>query len=604
VTNPQREDIVAEKIVRIGGASAFWGDSAMAAPQLVSLGNVDYLIADYLAEITMSIMARARAADPNLGYAVDFVTVTMRRLVKDIARKKIKVVTNAGGVNPMACAAAVRKIASEAGIDLKVAAVLGDDLLPRADEFSKLGTKEMYSGAAMPAKLMSMNAYLGAIPIAEALAGGADVVITGRSVDSAITLGPLMHEFGWKPDDLDRMAAGSLAGHIIECGAQATGGLHTDWEQVPDWANIGYPVIECFADGSFIVGKPSGTGGIVTRGTVSEQLLYEIGDPQAYMLPDVTCDFTQVKIEEIGENRVKVSGAKGYPPTATYKVSATYQDGWRAIVQITIGGINAVGKAKKTADAILTRTRRMFQMLNLGDYRETQVEVLGAESMYGPNSRINDAREVVLRIAVKHDERQPLEMFCREIAQSGTSMSPGTTGSGGGRSKPHPIVRLFSCLVPKAKVPVTVELGNTRIAVAIPTAGGFEPAKLPKVEAKTGSLPPGPTVTVPLVKLAWGRSGDKGNDSNIGIIARKPEYLAVIRQQVTPAAVKRYMAHAVEGEVERFDLPGPGAINFLLHAALGGGGVNSLRNDPQGKAFAQMLLDLPIEVPASWGLAA
>jgi hypothetical protein len=285
-------------------------------------------------------------------------------------------------------------------------------------------------------------------------------------------------------------------------------------------------------------------------------------------------------------------------------VSATYQDGWRAIVQITIGGINAVGKAKKTADAILTRTRRMFQMLNLGDYRETQVEVLGAESMYGPNSRINDAREVVLRIAVKHDERQPLEMFCREIAQSGTSMSPGTTGSGGGRSKPQPIVRLFSCLVPKAKVPVTVELGNTRIAVAIPTAGGFEPAKLPKVEAKTGSLPPGPTVTVPLVKLAWGRSGDKGNDSNIGIIARKPEYLAVIRQQVTPAAVKRYMAHAVEGEVERFDLPGPGAINFLLHAALGGGGVNSLRNDPQGKAFAQMLLDLPVEVPASWGLVA
>jgi hypothetical protein len=239
VTNPQREEIVAEKIVRIGGASAFWGDSAMAAPQLVSLGNVDYLIADYLAEITMSIMARARAADPNLGYAVDFVTVTMKRLVKDIARKKIKVVTNAGGVNPMACAAAVRKIASEAGIDLKVAAVLGDDLLPRADEFSKLGIKEMYSGAAMPAKLMSMNAYLGAIPIAKALAEGADVVITGRSVDSAITLGPLMHEFGWKPDDLDRMAAGSLAGHIIECGAQATGGLHTDWEQVPDWANIG-----------------------------------------------------------------------------------------------------------------------------------------------------------------------------------------------------------------------------------------------------------------------------------------------------------------------------------------------------------------------------
>ncbi|HYM30635.1 MAG TPA: acyclic terpene utilization AtuA family protein [Candidatus Cybelea sp.] len=595
---------MAEKIVRIGGASAFWGDSAIAAPQLVQFGNIDYMIADYLAEITMSIMARARAADPNMGYAVDFVTVTMKRLIKDIARKKIKVVTNAGGVNPQACAEAVRKVAAEAGVELKVAAVVGDDLLERAAAFRELGVKEMYSGAEMPAKLMSMNAYLGAVPIAKALAEGADIVITGRAVDSAITLGPLMYEFDWRVDDLDKMAAGSLAGHIIECGAQACGGLFTDWDQVPAWENIGYPVIECASDGSFIVGKPPGTGGIVTRGTVSEQLVYEIGDPQAYMLPDVVCDFTAVKIEEVGENRVKVSGARGYAPTSTYKVSATYQDGWRAIVQLTIGGIDAIGKAKKTADAILARTRRMFQMLNMGDYRETRVEVLGAESMYGPHSRITAAREVVLRIAVKHDERVPLELFCREIAQAGTSMSPGTTGSGGGRSKPQPIVRLFSCLVPKDKVPITVDIGARRVTVEVPTKGGFDRAKLPKVEAKPAAMPAGATVTVPLVKLAWGRSGDKGNDSNIGIIARKPEYLPVIRAQLTAEAVRRHMAYAVEGEVERFDLPGPGAVNFLLHEALGGGGVNSLRNDPQGKAFAQMLLDFPVQVPASWGLAA
>ena len=595
---------MAEKIVRIGGASAFWGDSAMAAPQLVQHGDIQYMIADYLAEITMSIMARARAKDPATGYATDFVAVTMKRLIKEIARKKIKVVTNAGGVNPAACAAAIRQIAADAGVDLKVAAVLGDDLLPRAAEFRQAGIKEMYTAAAMPEKLMSMNAYFGALPIAAALAEGADIVITGRSVDSALTLGPLIHEFGWKPDDYDRMAAGSLAGHIIECGAQCCGGLFTDWDQVPDWANIGYPVIECSADGSFVVGKPPGTGGIVTRGTVSEQLVYEIGDPQVYMLPDVVCDFTGVKIEEVGENRVKVSGARGFAPTDTFKVSATYMDGWRAIVQITIGGIDAVGKAQKTADAIIARTRRMFQMLNMADYRDTLVEVLGAEAMYGPHSRALAAREVVLRIAVRHDERVPLEIFCREIAQAGTSMSPGTTGSGGGRSKPQPVVRLFSCLVPKAKVPAAVELGGREIPVAVPTAGGFDPKKLPKVAVAEGKVPPGPTVTVPLVKLAWGRSGDKGNSSNIGIIARKPEYLPAIRQAVTEEAVKRHMAYAVEGKVQRFDLPGIGGVNFLLQEALGGGGIASLRNDPQGKAFAQMLLDLPVEVPAVWGLRA
>ena len=596
---------MAEKIVRIGGASAFWGDSAMAAPQLVQSGKIDYLVADYLAELTMSIMARARAADPATGYAVDFVAVTMKRLIKEIARQKIKVVTNAGGVNPSACAAAVRKIAADAGVELKIAAVLGDDLLARAGEFRAAGMTEMYTGEPLPAKLMSMNAYLGAVPIAAALAAGADVVITGRAVDSAITLGPLMHEFGWRADEFDRMAAGSLAGHIIECGAQATGGLFTDWEAVPGWDNIGYPVIECRADGSFVVTKPPGTGGIVTRGTVSEQLVYEIGDPQAYMLPDVTCDFTAVRIEEVGENRVQVSGAKGHPPTGTYKVSTTYQDGWRATVQLTIAGIDAIGKAKKTADAILTRVRRMYQMLNMGDFRETHVEVVGAESMYGPNSRVSAAREVQLRMAVKHDERQPLELFCREIAQAGTSMSPGTTGSGGGRQKPAPLVRLFSSLVAKDQVPVSIDLGDgVGKPVAIPTAGGFDRAKLPKVEAKAGAVPAGPTVTVPLVRIAWGRSGDKGNTANIGLIARKPEYLAVIRAQVTPEAVQRYMAHAVKGRVERFDMPGPGGVNFLLHEALGGGGMNSLRNDPLGKAFAQMLMDLPVQVPKAWGLAA
>lgn len=589
-----------DRIVRIGCSSGFWGDTAVAAPQLVHGAEIDYLVADYLAEITMSIMARARAKDPTQGYATDFVTVTMKRLIKDIARKKIKVVSNAGGVNPAACAEAIRGLARDAGVELRVAAVLGDDLMPMADALRAGGLREMFDGRELPPALMSMNAYLGALPIARALADGADIVVTGRCVDSALALGPLMHEFGWTSGDYDRLAAGSLAGHIIECGAQCTGGLYTDWESVPAWDNIGYPVVECHADGSFVVTKPHGTGGLVSRGTVAEQLLYEIGDPRAYLLPDVTCDFTAVRIEDVGENRVRVSGARGLPPTDSYKVSATHMDGWRATAQLTIGGIDAAAKARRTAEAILTRTRRMFQMLNLGDYRETDVEVLGAEAMYGPNARPGAlaTREAVLRIAVSHAERTPLEIFVREVTPAGTSMSPGTTGGGGGRSKAQPIVRLYSCLVPKDRVAVSLDFGDGRPRpVALPFGGDFDPATLPRPEPAVGAPAPSDWVEVPLIRIALGRSGDKGNDSNIGIIARRPDYLPLIRAQVTPEVVKRYMAHAVKGEVLRFDLPGIDAVNFLLKDALGGGGIASLRNDPQGKAFAQMLLDLPVRAP-------
>ncbi|MCW5751012.1 MAG: DUF1446 domain-containing protein [Alphaproteobacteria bacterium] len=592
---------MSQKIVRIGCSSGFWGDSAIAAPQLVHGGDIHYLVADYLAEITMSIMARARAKDPGAGFATDFVTVTMKRLLRDIAARGIRVVTNAGGVNPTACAEAIRAMAAEQGLALRVAAVLGDDLMAQAEELRRAGIAEMSSGAPLPESLMSMNAYLGAIPIAQALAAGADIVITGRCVDSALVLGPLMHEFGWRADDFDRLAAGSLAGHIIECGAQCTGGLFTDWDQVPGWENIGYPVIECAADGSFIVTKPPGTGGLVTRGTVAEQLLYEIGDPAAYILPDVICDFTAVTIEQVGENRVRVAGARGLPPTTSYKVCATYMDGWRMSAQLTIGGIDAPAKARRTAEAVLARTRAMFRRMNLADYRETHIETLGAEAMYGPHSRALGTREVVLRLAASHAERLPLEIMGRELISSGTSMSPGTTGGGGGRARAQPVVRLYSCLVPKERVAIHVEMDGASRPVAVPPGAG--PRAGAPVQAAAADTPPAPTPEprrfVPLVRLAWGRSGDKGNDSNIGIIARQPQFLPLIREQVTAERVRDFMAHAVKGEVRRFDLPGIGAVNFLLRDALGGGGIASLRNDPQGKAFAQMLLDLPVEVPVS-----
>ncbi|MBM3488937.1 MAG: DUF1446 domain-containing protein [Alphaproteobacteria bacterium] len=584
------------KTVRLGGASAFWGDSSLGAPQLVHGAEIDYLVFDYLAELTMSIMAAARARRPDAGYATDFVAITMKQLVRDIKAKGIKVVSNAGGVNPLACRDALQRVAEEAGVSLKVGVVLGDDLMARQAEFRAAGTHEMYSDAAFPDKLMSINAYLGARGIAAALAEGCEVVITGRVVDSAVTLGPLMHEFGWADDDFDRLAAGTLCGHIIECGAQCTGGLFTDWERVASWENIGYPVAEVSADGSFVIGKPRGTDGLVCFGSVAEQLLYEIQDPSAYLVPDVACDFTAVQMREMGENRVLVSGARGRPPTSTYKVSATYQDGLRNVATLVIGGIDADRKARRTGQTILARTRRMFQQRNLADYSETRLEVLGSEDMYGSNSRLAGPREVVLRIAVKHPEKEALEIFAREFAPAGTSMAPGTTGLGG-RPSPTPIVRLFSFLVEKADVPVELDIEGNRRPVAIRTAGGFPGSASAEVRAVAALPPEGATVNLPLVRLAYGRSGDKGDTANIGIIARQPECLPLLRWWLTPERVKAYFAHLCRGPVERFDLPGLGAMNFLLHRSLGGGGMASLHSDNLAKAYAQMLLDLEVPVP-------
>ena len=586
------------KVIRIGGASGFWGDSTIAAPQLVAGGKLDYLVFDYLAEITMSIMARSRAKEPEQGYAHDFVTQVMKQSLPELAKQKIKVVSNAGGVNPIACSKAIEALIKEMGLNLKVATVVGDDLIGRVEELRAAGTKEMFSGAAMPAKFMSVNAYLGGFPIAQALAAGADIVITGRVVDSAVTLGPCIHEFGWKPEDYDQLAQGSLAGHIIECGAQATGGLFTDWETTGPWENIGYPIAEVEADGSFTVSKPEGTGGLVSRQTVAEQLVYEIGDPQAYILPDVVCDFSQVKIEDTGKDRARVSGAKGLPATDRLKVSATYMDGFRLGAYVSIRGIDAAGKAQKTADAVLKRTNAILKRMGAPALAETSVEIIGAEAGYGPHARVKAPREVILKLAAKHPAEPALALLLRELTSSGTSMSPGTSGMGGNRSKPSPVVRLFSCTVDRASITPEVIVGETRTRAPFSAGQRFDASKLarPKIADEAVS---GPTVEVPLVKIAHGRSGDKGNDSNIGIIARKPEYYPIIRRELTAKAVNEYFSYLMDGGVERYDLPGLYAVNFLLKESLGGGGIASLRNDPQGKAYAQILLDMSIKVPQS-----
>ena len=325
--------------------------------------------------------------------------------------------------------------------------------------------------------MLTANAYLGALPIKAAFEAGADIVITGRCADSALALGILMHEFGWAADDYDRLGAGSLVGHILECGPQATGGTFSDWESVPDWHNIGYPIAECRSDGSFVLSKPDGTGGLIVPAVVAEQALYEIGDPAAYFLPDVTADFSNVHLTPVGPNKVEVKNARGRPPTKQYKVSATYQDGYRAVATVSIVGPRAARKAERTAEALIARSRMIFAERGLPDFTATHIEALGAEASYGARSAARESREVLLRLVVEHADRGALEIFAREIGSIGLSFAPGTTGIYSGRPKPTPIVRLFTFFLDKAIVGrPRLQVGDRPVTeVEVPFNGGYVP---------------------------------------------------------------------------------------------------------------------------------
>jgi hypothetical protein len=594
------------KVIRIGGAGGFLGDSSVAAPQLLKGGDLDYMILDYLAEATMSILGQIKRDRPGEGFARDFTEWVWKDNLAEFKAQGVKVITNAGGLNPHACRARMEELAAAAGLSFRIAVIEGDDLMESIDTLS--GMTELYTGASFPPKdrLFTANAYFGGRPIAAALAAGADMVITGRVVDSALTLGPLMHEFGWSDDDHDLLSAGSLAGHVIECGAQATGGLFTDWRDVPDWGHIGYPIIECHADGSFVVTKPAGTGGLVSPAAVAEQILYEVGDPQGYALPDVVCDFTQVKVEQVGEHRVKVTGAKGYPPSGSYKACITWGDGWRFIGAMPIVGREAAAKAKRQAEAVLERVGDMLREKNLAPFRETRIEILGAEASYGANASeaAQAVREVVSRVGAEHEDERALRLLTREWQSPTTSMSVGTTGWFGGAPSISPVARVFSVLIPREQVPAKVDLGGVVTVVDAPSpATPFSAAMVERPTPPAGPDASGQLIEVPLIDLAWARSGDKGDAFNVGVIARKPQYLPWIRAGLSEAAVKTWFAHEFEGavapQVIRYDLPGMDAINLHCIQALGGGQFASLRLDALAKGKAQQLLDMPIKVPAA-----
>lgn len=588
------------KTIQIAGASGYWGESAMATPQLLQAhqsgaAQLDYIVYDYLAEITMSILARAKAKDPvNGGYATDFVHAVIRPHIKDIAETGITLIANAGGVNPEACGRAVRALVAEAGLDLKVAVITGDNRMAELDYIRAAQPSDMFSGEPMPApdSIASVNTYLGAFPIAKALDAGARIIITGRVVDSAVTLGACIHEFGWKPDQWDRLASGSLCGHILECGPQVTGGNFTDWELAGDVSEIGYPIAEVRANGSFVTTKPAGTTGLVSIGTVAEQLVYEIGDPQSYLLPDVTCDFSDVTLTQIGQDRVEVSPAKGRAAPTDYKTCLTYADGYRTGYYLTFYGNRASAKAKAFGKAVIKRAETKLRASNLGEFTEVSQEVIGGGSQMGQPV---DAHEVVLKIGVKHAEAKGIGVFLKELTGTFLATPPGLTAfSAAGRPKPSPVVRLFSYLTPKQEIEVQMDIDGHIIYHKDATGPApSAPARPESPRIVTGEI------EVTVEDLAWARSGDKGNKANIGIIARNPAYVEALWSSLTPEFVGQALGHFMEdtSEIERFYLPGSNAINFLLDRALGGGGAASLRNDAQAKGFGQVLLAQNIKIP-------
>jgi acyclic terpene utilization AtuA family protein len=442
-------------MIRIANGQGFWGDWLEAPARLVEQGPIDYLALDYLAEITMSILQKQKQADPNLGYARDFPPL-VARIVGKIRERGVRVIANAGGVNPVACAREVVRLAP----GLKVAVVLGDDVYSRLDEFLAKGyaMRDMDSGAPISTirdRIQSANAYIGAFPLADALATGAHVVVAGRSTDTALTLAPMVHRFGWREDDYDKLAAGTIAGHIIECGAQATGGnCQVDWSAIPDMANIGYPIVEAEPDGTFHVTKHAGTGGRVNSHTVKEQLLYELGDPRNYITPDCVADFTSIQLEDAGPDRVRVSGIRGGARPPSLKLSISYSNGWKAIGTLVYSWPQALEKAR-AADGIV---RARLAGLNLR-FEEIYTEFFGVNACHGAAAPANpDPPEVQLRIGVRGQDRKAVDRFTRELIPLVLNGPPGATGFGEGRPPVREIVAYWPALVPREEIVTRVEV--------------------------------------------------------------------------------------------------------------------------------------------------
>jgi len=583
------------KQIVIANCGGFWGDDPTAAGRQVRGGPIDYLVMDYLAEVTMAILHKQMARNPELGFAGDFLT-QLRDVLVDCVDNNITIISNAGGVNPHGCRIAVEALADELGVadQVRVGVITGDDIYPELDEIlASEPLSHMETGEPLTDirdRVMSANAYLGADPIVKALEMGANIVICGRVTDTGVTLAPMIYEFGWSPDDWDRIAAGIVGGHIIECGLQACGGNFTDWQLVPSHDNMGYPLLEVESDGTFVVTKHPDTGGLVSVHTVGEQLLYEMGSP-AYLAPDCVAHFDSIQISDAGPDRVRVEGVKGSPPPPTLKVSVSFQNGYRAFGRLLISGPDTLAKARKLEEVFWTSVG------GRENFEDARSQLIGWDGTH-PSLTVSEPSEVILQVAVRDGDRDKIDkLFAPQVVPKVLGTIPGVTVlADQGRPRSSDVVGYWPALLSREAVHVKVQVGDEILDVPLPSFSAEDQPDVMHPETDVAFEPTGEVVRVPLSRLALGRSGDKGDTSNVGLIARSPSIYGWLVEAITEDFVKERFEDIAQGGVERFELPNLISLNFLIHESLGGGGTMSLLADAQGKSYAQYLLATEVEV--------
>ncbi|MBK7143420.1 MAG: DUF1446 domain-containing protein [bacterium] len=593
-----------KKKIRIGNAGGYWGDDLSALKRQLTGGHLDYITMDFLAEITMSILQRQRATNSELGYAVDFLD-QMADCLPLIVKKNVKVISNAGGINPIGLARKIIELSKKMKLDIKVGVVYGDDIVNNLYELTAAGERftNMETGEdflKVRSRITSANIYLGAEPVVRALDAGCQIVVTGRVTDTGITLAPMIHEFGWAMDDWDKMAAGIIAGHIIECGAQATGGNITDWEEVKNYHNIGYPIIEMEPTGEFVVTKHTKTGGAVTEKTVKEQLVYEMGDPANYISPDGVARFDSIRLKQDGKDRVRVYGIQGKPEPDNLKVSMSFEDGWKASGEVLVSGPNTFKKAKVIADIFWEKLQHKFEA--------TDTAVVGSGSCWPAHLSTYEPNEIMLKFSVRDKSVSKIKDFGKALSTLILSGPAGMAVTGRGRPKPVPVIAYWPALMHRTRVQAKVLTVTTRgdeeffeINFPLRVRTSMEEKSAKKVAAAPRKFvkPAGRMVKVKLQEIAYARSGDKGDTCNIGVLARSPEIYEFLRSTLTPEKVKTFFKGITKGKVIRYELDNLHGLNFLLEETLGGGGTRALIIDPQGKTLAQALLQMTLDVPQS-----
>ena len=594
-----------KKSIKIGNAGGYWGDDPSALERQVRGGKLDYITMDFLAEITMSIMQKQQARDPEAGYAKDFLGM-LKPIFKKILDDQTKIITNAGGINPKACAKAIAALGDELGLKPKISIVYGDDILGDLDRIRAEGAdlQNMETGADfadVADKIEAANIYFGAAPVVAALKEDPDIIITGRVTDTGITMAAMIHEFDWQLDDWNKLAHGIVAGHIMECGTQATGGNFTDWQQVESFDNVGFPIVEVQASGEFVVTKHEGSGGLVSVDTVREQLFYEMGHPGAYITPDVIADFTSIQLEAAGKDRVKVFGIKGYAPTPLYKVSMAFEDGLKAQGSIIISGPNARAKAEAFAKIFWKRCEPK-------DYIETSTEYVGWNACQRSLVGRDEGNEILLRLGVRSHDDQSIRRFAKLIPSLILSGPPGVAVLGG-VPKAQKVVSYWPALMKKEICqPKIARLENGEFigeqTITTTATGNFTPDDHEVTEADKPStdirslLDAQQSSWPTLQTICLARSGDKGDMANIGVMARSEKAYNFLKEHLTAQRVKDLFQELCEGTVTRYELPNMQGFNFLLDESLGGGGTQTLRLDAQGKTFAQALLGQRFDIPA------